>query len=38
MSDCKTFQIPGFHTQSGYTLDVNIAYQTFGKLGFLHRY
>ena len=32
MSDFHTFEIPGFATQSGYTLDVKLAYKTFGKL------
>ena len=32
MSDYKIFDIPGFQTQSGFTLDVRIAYRTFGTL------
>jgi homoserine acetyltransferase len=32
MSDLFTYEIPGFTTQSGFTLDVKIAYKTFGQL------
>lgn len=32
MPDLGNFEIPGFVTQSGFTLNVNIAYKTFGKL------
>ena len=32
MSDHQVFEIPGFATQGGYTLDVKLAYKTFGKL------
>lgn len=32
MSDCEIFTLPGYHTLSGYTLDVNIAYKTYGTL------
>ncbi len=32
MSDYDTFEIPGFVTQSGYTLDVKLAYRTHGSL------
>lgn len=32
MSEHEIYSIPGFTTQSGYTLDVNLAYATHGKL------
>lgn len=32
MSELHHYEIPGFATQSGYTLDVKLAYKTFGKL------
>ncbi len=32
MNDYKTYAIPGFTTQSGVTLDVRLAYKTFGEL------
>ena len=32
MNDYKNFDIPGFVTQSGCTLNVKLAYKTFGEL------
>lgn len=32
MNEYDTFAIPGFATQSGYTLDVTLAYRTYGTL------
>jgi len=32
MSEFETFEIPGFTTQSGYTLTIRLAYKTYGHL------
>ena len=32
VNDCQTYTIPRFATQSGFTLDIKLAYKTYGRL------